>query len=65
MMGELERDKNDKLTYYTIIYERAKYALNVYEDNCDNIDVTVIEAQRHRVEQAKRELESFKQSLNI
>ena len=63
MDNNLDKETHEKLTYYTILYDRAIVALNVYEYN--KVDQSVIDCQRHRVEQAKRDLEAFKQTLNI
>ena len=63
MDNNLDKEVDDKLVYYTILYDRAVVALNVYE--CNKVDQSVIDCQRHRVEQAKRELEAFKETLNI
>ena len=62
MDNNLDKETNDKLTYYTILYDRAVVALNVYEYN--KVDQSVIDCQRHRVEQAKRDLELFKEAIN-
>lgn len=61
-MDEID-DIDEKLKYYTIIYERAVVALSLYESQ-PNIDKTVVDFQRHRVEVSKRQLDAFKKENN-